>query len=59
MRDRAVGIASCEGALKGDGNEREMMARVAKSTSGSSSHTQATHLDKSQKRSSVQGNATV
>ena len=38
MRDRAVGIASCEGALKGDGNEREMMARVAKSTSGSSSH---------------------
>jgi len=32
MRDRAVGIASCESALKGDGNEREMVARVAKST---------------------------
>ena len=32
MSDKAVGIASCEGALKGGGNEREMMARVAKYT---------------------------
>jgi hypothetical protein len=32
-RDKAVDIARCEGALRGDGNERELMARVAKSRS--------------------------
>lgn len=29
--DKAVGIARCEGVLRGNGNEREMTARVAKS----------------------------